>query len=88
MADQVVELVLRARNEADKAFNELKKTVKGVNDAIQQTVDTAGSSQTPRFFTTLLKATEATLRGATKLKKNYKTLRFLSSIKLRKVLKN
>lgn len=75
MADQVVELVLRARNEADKAFNELKKTVKGVNDAIQQTVDTAGSSQTPRFFATLLKATEATLRGATKLKKELQSIK-------------
>ncbi|ANO57644.1 hypothetical protein [Vibrio phage vB_VhaS-a] len=88
MAEQVVELVLRARNEANKAFNELEKTVKGVNEVIQQTVNQAGSSTVPRFFVNLLRAVNATEVGAGKLKKTLQDIKVFNFNQVTQGIKN
>lgn len=74
MAEQVVELVLRARNEANRTFTQLQRTVSGLNDTIQETVNRTGNNIVPRFFTNLLRAVNATGEGVNRLRQGLQSI--------------
>ncbi|QNJ59182.1 hypothetical protein [Vibrio phage vB_ValS_PJ32] len=74
MSNQIVELVLRARNEANAAFKELDKTVKQTTNAISELDKKATTNKTPRFITNITKGlidslvkTKDLTRGLTKI---------------------
>lgn len=74
MAEQVVELVLRARNEANRTFTQLQRTVNGLNNTIQETVNVTGSNIVPRLFVNLLRAVNATEVGVDALRRGLQSI--------------
>ncbi|AUR95996.1 TMhelix containing protein [Vibrio phage 1.215.B._10N.222.54.F7] len=67
MAEQIVELVLRAKNEAQKAFTTLDKQVTQTSQTIDNLTKKTSANKQPRFFTNLSKVIASTFKEATRL---------------------
>ncbi|WGH28437.1 hypothetical protein 13VO501A_gene0054 [Vibrio phage 13VO501A] len=72
MSTQIVELVLRAKNEAAKVFTEVEKTAKDTKKVIDQTVNNTNQSKQPTYFVKLIDTLVKSTKRARELNKNLK----------------